>query len=376
MVFFDDFIVRVPFNDLKRAIQANREPLMALAGEVLDSGRLILGPQVSAFETEFAAYCGPGLTAVSVASGSDALALALAAAGVVSGDLVICCANAAMHGTLAILSLGARPVYVDITADHTMCVDALGAALERVSARALIVTHLYGQLAQIESIMALARAHNVSVIEDCAQAHGARRDGAMAGSFGRFACFSFYPTKNLGALGDGGAVVCQARADAERLLALRQYGWLQKYYVQVHGGRNSRLDELQAAWLRHGLTRLDANNQRRLALARRYSAEIKHPRVQLPVCGDDYVAHLYVLRAQGRDALRQHLSAQQIGTDIHYPLPDHRQAVFGQEFAGLQLVNTECYAGQVLSLPCFPELSHAEVSQVISAVNSWPVDAP
>jgi dTDP-4-amino-4,6-dideoxygalactose transaminase len=363
--------VSVPFNNLKRGIAAQREQLLDLAAQVLDSGWVVLGPHVQAFEAEFANYCGTDLTAISVANGSDALALALSAAGVKVGDSVVCCANAAMYGSLAILSLGAKPVFVDVRTDHTMCVDDLKRVLANTKPSAIIVTHLYGQLAQIEQIVEIASARGIPVIEDCAQAHGAERSGLKAGSFGRFACFSFYPTKNLGALGDGGAVVCKTAADAKRLGALRQYGWQQKYFVEVEGGRNSRLDELQAAWLRHGLKQLDANNARRREIAQRYCNEINHPKIALPKVGEDHVAHLYVLRASNRDTLKAHLTAHQIGSDIHYPLPDHRQAILVKQYAEISLPRTELDATQVISLPCFPELSDAEVTQVIEVVNAW-----
>ncbi len=363
--------MKVPFNDLSAAAQAEREQLMTCMSRVLDSGWFVLGPEVNAFESEFASYCGPGLHCVSVANGSDALELALRAAGISTGDRVVCCANASMYATLAICHVGAIPVFVDILDNHTMDPSALAATAE-LQIKAIIVTHLYGQLADMARIMAIATAQEIRVIEDCAQAHGATQSGRRAGSFGDFASFSFYPTKNLGALGDGGAVLCQSETAAQSLRALRQYGWANKYQVTQASGRNSRLDAMQAAILRMRLTKLDANNQRRHAIAQAYLAGISHPDIALPQIGPGHVAHLFVIRTARRADLIRYLTNEQIGHDLHYPIADHQQATMMESYRNLSLPRTEQYAAEVLSLPCFPELSSAQVQRVIQVINAWP----
>jgi dTDP-4-amino-4,6-dideoxygalactose transaminase len=362
--------MRVPLNDLQRVHAANAGPLEAALRRVLASGRYILGEQVEGFEAEFAAYCGARFC-TGVANGSDALELALTALGIVPGDRVVTVANAAMYATLAILRAGARPLYADVDPGTlTMAVDSLRECL-RQGPRAIVVTHLYGRLAGMEEIGALARDAGIPVVEDCAQAHGAARSGRKGGSFGAIGTYSFYPTKNLGALGDGGALVTSDEQLAEKLRALRQYGWTRKYEVSLSGGRNSRLDEMQAAVLRHKLPLLDAANARRRQIAARYSAAISHPEIRVPdAAGEGYVAHLYVVRSALRASLRAWLAERQIGTDIHYPIPDHRQPVFTDD-APPVLPETERACREVLTLPCFPELEEAEVQSVIDACNAW-----
>ena len=363
---------RIPFNALDRVhTGALRTRLTEAAERVVRSGWYVLGNEVAAFEHAFADYCGVA-HAVGVANGSDALELSLAALALPAGSAVAVAPNAAMYATLAILANGCVPSFVDVEAESATLDPA---ALERALAtdtRAIVVTHLYGRLAAMDAILACARKRDIAVIEDCAQAHGATRNGRRAGSFGDLGCFSFYPTKNLGALGDGGAVVTSDDALAARLRQLRQYGWTAKYDVAVAHGRNSRLDELQAALLREKLAYLDAGNQRRREIARRYSRGIVHPRIRTPAAdNEDYVAHLYVVRCDERDALRQHLTERDIGTDVHYPISDHRQRVFEGRYDGLRLPVTEALARTVLSLPCFPELRDDEIDAVIAACNEW-----
>ena len=347
--------------------------LDATARRVIAGGWYVLGPELEGFEREFAAYCGVA-HAVGVASGSDALELALRALGLGPGAAVATVANAGGYATAAILAVGATPRYVDVAAG-TGLLDpaALDGILAAGPVAALIVPHLYGRLAPMTEILARCRPGGVAVIEDCAQAHGARRDGRRAGSFGAVGCFSFYPTKNLGALGDGGALVSDDPVLAGRIRALRQYGWGDKYHVERPGGRNSRLDELQAAFLRLGLPALDGWNRRRRAIADRYRAGIRHPGVACPPPGgEDDVAHLFVLRCAGRDRLAAHLAARGIGCAVHYPVPDHRQPGWREACAGAgPLPVTELLAAEILSLPCYPELEDREVEAVINAVNAW-----
>jgi dTDP-3-amino-2,3,6-trideoxy-4-keto-D-glucose/dTDP-3-amino-3,4,6-trideoxy-alpha-D-glucose/dTDP-2,6-dideoxy-D-kanosamine transaminase len=368
---YDPLKMKVPFNDLQRAANLEAVALDQAMQRVRASGWFVMGQEVAAFEKEFAAWNG-NAHCISVANGSDALALALIAAGVGRDDLVATAANAAMYSSLAIHALGARPVFLDIDPKtNGVAVDTF-AAIASPAIKALIVTHLYGQLAAIKELVALAKRFDIAVIEDCAQAHGAQLDGYKAGTFGALATFSFYPTKNLGALGDGGAVLTSDDLLAKKLRALRQYGWERKYQVTVEGGRNSRLDEIQAAVLRTRLPGLDADNARRLQIAKRYSAGIKHPLVRTPAILDEsFVAHLYVIRTAQRASLQAHLANHGIGCDVHYPIPDHRQALWSGIFDHIQLPQTESAAEEVLSLPCFPQLSDPEIDLVIDIINNW-----
>jgi dTDP-4-amino-4,6-dideoxygalactose transaminase len=359
-------------NDLGRHTQAIQGELSAAVERVLRSGWFVLGPEVSAFEAEFASYCGAG-HCVSLANGTDALELALRALDIGEDKTVLTVANAGMYSTVAILATGARPVYADVRPD-TLLVDTADVAriLERQKVDAIIVTHLYGLLGDIEQVAELARARGIPVIEDCAQAHGAALDNRKAGSFGDIACFSFYPTKNLGALGDGGAIVTSRDDLAGKVRQLRQYGWSGKYHVALPGGCNSRLDEMQAAVLRVMLPLLNQWNARRREIAARYSQGIRNPKVSVPaIHGSDYVAHLYVIRSPERDGLKKHLAGAGIPSDVHYPVPDYAQEACRHLFEGVHLPVTSQACAEVLTLPCFPELSDNEVDAIVARVNSW-----
>ncbi|VTU13739.1 dTDP-3-amino-3,6-dideoxy-alpha-D-galactopyranose transaminase [Variovorax sp. SRS16] len=338
---------------------------------VLRSNWYVLGAEVTAFEQEFAAHAGAA-ECVSLANGTDALELALRAVDVAAGDHVACVANAGFYGSTAIHAIGAKPLYVDIDA-KTLNMSA--AAFERAiqqGPKAVIVTHLYGQMADIEALAAMASKAGIKLIEDCAQSHGAMRNGHRAGSIGDIGCFSFYPTKNLGALGDGGAVVCNDPAIAKAVRTLRQYGWSTKYHVSTPHGRNSRLDEVQAAVLRAKLPHLDAANNERRQIAARYNAAFADLPLGLPPSTqEDYVGHLYVVRIDGRDAFREHLRSRDVATDVHYPLADHLQTAYpGAQVSGT-LEQTERACDTVVSLPCFPGLADSEVTQVIDAVRAF-----
>lgn len=359
-------------NDLLRQNEVMAEALDVAIRRVMERGWYILGPETQVFERAFADYCGLPY-AVSVACGTDAIELALRAAGVKRGDAVATVANAGFYATAALIAIGAEPLFVDIDpATHLMSPDALESLLDKLKVRCVVVTHLYGLLAEMDSILSVCAARGVPVVEDCAQAHGASRNGQKAGRFGLAGCFSFYPTKNLGALGDGGAVVTHDEGVAQHLLALRQYGWKEKYRVVQLGGRNSRLDELQAAILNAKLPHLDEWNQVRRGIARRYSTEISHPIVSCPPApGEDHVVHLYVVRAKDRDNLRRHLKSRNIASDIHYPIPDHRQPCFSAMPTVANLPETDRASSEVLTLPCFPEMTDLEVDAVIDAINTW-----
>ena len=310
-------------------------------------------------------------------NGTDALELALRALSVGPGDEVVTAANAGMYATTAIRAAGAVPLYVDID-ERSLLIDpaALNAGVT-ARTRAVIATHLYGRLADVGALARIAQDRGIALIEDCAQAHGAQRNGCKAGTFGTVGCFSFYPTKNLGALGDAGAIVTSDFQIAVRLRALRAYGWGTKYHCTMEGGRNSRMDELQAAVLRVKLPYLAAWNRRRRAIAALYAVAIANPAVSLPPAVDDGtdVAHLYVVRTRHRESLRAHLAAAEVATDIHYPVPDHRQPGAGA-VARQGLARTERACADVLSLPCYPELTDAEIDAVAAACNRWQPATP
>jgi dTDP-4-amino-4,6-dideoxygalactose transaminase len=337
---------------------------------VLGRGAYILGPEVAAFEREFGAYLG-GRPVVGVGSGTEALHLALRACGIGPGDAVLTVSHTAVATVAAIELAGAAAVLVDIDpATYTMSPAALEEALGRLRRegapgrpRALIPVHLYGQPADMPALLDLARRHDLLVIEDCAQAHGAALAGRPAGAWGDAAAFSFYPTKNLGALGDGGAVAAATPDLADRLRALREYGWRERYVSELPRGMNSRLDEVQAAILRVKLRHLDADNRRRHELAALYDSLLAGGGLTLPRPGRavTHVYHQYVVGAPRRDELREHLRARGVGTLIHYPVPVHLQPAYaGRVAVPVPLRHTEHACRHILSLPMYPELSEGQ----------------
>jgi len=339
--------------------------------KVLDRHWYVLGEEVTGFESEFADYVGVGYC-VSMANGTDAIEIALRSVGVESGDLVVTVANAGFYSSTAIHAVGATPLYVDINPScMTMSVDALAEAL-KFKPKCVIVTHLYGQMANIKELLALAHAAGVMLIEDCAQSHGAKTDGHQAGSWGDAACFSFYPTKNLGAMGDGGAVVTNNDELAARLKTLRQYGWSSKYHVGHAGGKNSRLDEMQAAILRIKLPLLDSWNASRRDIAFRYNEAFANLGFDaLPSVDDSFAAHLYVARIQNRDAFREFLKSEGVATDVHYPVPDHWQAAYTQPRVAGSMEVTDSSCKNLVTLPCFPGMADEAVDTVIAAVKKY-----
>ncbi len=361
----------IPINDLARNHQAGLDELRRACERVIASGWYVLGSEVAAFEAAFAQYCGAA-QCIGVANGTDALELALRTAGVQAGDRVVTTANAGGYASIAIHACAAEPIFVDVDPETmSMPLSGLRAALAS-KPRAVVVTHLYGRMAPIEELTSLAHATGAIVVEDCAQAHGARRGGRHAGTFGDIGCFSFYPTKNLGALGDGGAVITSNTALAGFVRQLRQYGWGGKYHCEIPGGRNSRLDEMQAALLTVKLGWLDAQNEARRVVAERYVEEIRNPHIVTQRrSGTADVAHLYVVRSPHRAQLAAHLAAAGVQTDVHYPLPDHRQPMFADRFADVRLPVTEALANEILTLPCHPALRDEEIAHVIDACNRF-----
>ena len=357
--------VRVPFADLTRATARSRKELDAAISRVLDRGWYVLGEETKAFEAEFAAWLGID-HAVGVASGTDAIELALRTLGVGPGDEVITQANTCIPTISGIERTGARPVLCDADPDSgAMDVASMRRALTP-DTRAIVPVHLYGQCADMRSILEVANAHGSHVVEDCAQAHAARAGRSAAGTMGTLGAFSFYPTKNLGALGDAGAVVTNNGHLAEQSRMIRQYGQVSRYEHQRRGV-NSRLDELQSAVLREKLVSLDAANRRRAEIAAVYDAALAdralRPLKRLP--DTSHAFHLYVVRSPNRERVRAELAERGVETLIHYPIPVHGQPGYADlSPADQSLDGSELLAREVLSLPLFPEMTDAEVEHV------------
>jgi dTDP-4-amino-4,6-dideoxygalactose transaminase len=363
----------VPAFDLSRQYAAIKPEIDAAVAAVLAGGSFILGENVSAFEKEFSDYCGVGY-AVGVGSGTEALHVALLALGIGAGDEVITVPHTAVATVAAVELAGARAVLVDVD-PQTMTMDT-SSVEERITSRtkAILPVHLYGQTADLDPLLALARRRNVALIEDCAQAHGAEYRAKRAGSLGIVGCFSFYPTKNLGAYGDGGMIVTSDETVARRLRLFREYGWEQRYVSSVRGGTNSRLDELQAALLRVKLRHLDEWTEARRARATEYNALLAGSGVLTPLEMEYalHVYHLYVIRSRRRDALRQYLRDHGVGTAIHYPVPVHLQPGYADLGNGLgSFPVSEKLAGEILSLPMFPELTSPETQQTASLIRQF-----
>lgn len=351
--------------------EAHRAAIEAAIKRVLESGRYILGEEVTAFEREFASYTGVR-HAVGVGSGTEALHLALAACGIGEGDEVITVAHTAVATVTAIELAGATPVFVDIEPDYfTLDPEKLEAAITPKT-KAIVPVHIYGQPADLGAILTIAERCGLRVIEDCAQAHGATYRERRAGAWGDIGCFSFYPTKNLGAIGDAGAITTDDSELADRVRYLREYGWVERNVSSVSGW-NSRLDELQAAILRVKLQFLDEDNNRRREIAALYDELLADSDLILPQRREDatHVFHLYVVRSAGRDELLAQLRAKEIAPAIHYPVPVHLQPAYRGRLAARDLANTERAAREILSLPIYPELTDAEVEKVAAACERY-----
>jgi len=364
--------MNVPFGDLKRRYQAIKSEVDAATARVLESGWYILGEELARFESQFADYLRVPY-AIGVGSGTEALHLALVACGVRQGDEVITVPNTAVPTISAISFANATPVFVDID-PQTYCMDVskIEAKITRRT-KVIMPVHLYGNVCDLPAIMAVAQKRGLAVIEDACQAHGAGRLDKKAGTFGDFGCFSFYPSKNLGAFGDGGMVVTNDAHKAEQIRLLRNYGQTKRYYHQSIGF-NSRLDDLQAALLAAQLPHLDAWNRRRRGIASLYSEHITNLRIRLPQEQKDtfHVFHLYVIRCKERDRLREYLSQKGIGTQIHYPIPCHLQEAYRSlGFGKGTCPVAEEYAGEILSLPIYPELTDEEVIYVAEIINQF-----
>ena len=365
--------------DPKSNYLAHQEEIDAAVLGVLNSGFYILGKEVSAFESEFARYLGSAHVS-GVGSGTEALHLALRACGIGAGDGVITVSHTAVATVAAIELAGGSPILVDVdretlTIDPNRVEEVIkryqgGEAAAKTRIKAIIPVHIYGQPADMVAIMEIARRNDLKVIEDCAQSNGAAIDGRKTGTWGDVATFSFYPTKNLSALGDGGALATNNRDIADRANLIREYGWQERYISDIPGF-NTRLDEVQAAILRVKLRYLDAENDRRREIAREYDARLTPTGFKLPKSRDGlkHVYHQYVIRSSHRDELKQFLASRHIGSLIHYPMPVHLQPAYRGRLGDFgSLPQTEEAAGEILSLPMFPEISSEQINSVSDAI--------
>ncbi|MDB9308494.1 DegT/DnrJ/EryC1/StrS family aminotransferase [Aphanizomenon sp. CS-733/32] len=361
--------MKILFGDLKRQYNQLRPEIDAATREVYESGWFILGNQVQRFEKNFAEYCNAKY-GVGVGSGTEALHLALVACGVEYGDEIITVANTCVPTLSAISFAGAIPVFVDI--DETTYTINPSLIAERITSKtkAIVPVHLYGQCADMTPIMEIAHQYNLAVIEDCAQSHGSLYKNQMAGTMGDAGCFSFYPSKNLGAFGDGGLVLTNNQEIAEKVTKLRNYGQEKRYYHSIKGF-NSRLDELQAAILNAKLLYLNAWNQRRREIAQRYHQAFSAVGIICPFEDSErfHVYHLYVIRVPQRDRFQQLLQEQGITTIIHYPVPVHLQESYSEfQEQSKFLPLTEKLASEIVSLPLYPELTDEEIDYIVKGV--------
>lgn len=361
----------IPFLDVGAAYRELKAEIDAAVQRVLDSGRYILGPEVEAFEAEWAEHCAVRHS-VGVANGLDALTLALRALDVGPGDEVIVPSNTYIATWLAVTAVGAKPVPVEPNPySHNIDPDRIEDAITEAT-KVLLPVHLYGQPADLDPILAVAQKHELAVVEDAAQAHGASYRGRRIGGHSDIVCWSFFPGKNLGALGDGGAITTNRADIAERIRVLSNYGSRSKYINEVHGF-NSRLDPIQAAILRAKLPHLDAWTNRRRATASAYTTGLAETGLVLPYVPDwaEPSWHLYVIRSPNRAKLQRQLAAAGVDTLIHYPIPPHLQRAYSDHgIAGQELPLATQLASEVLSLPIGPHLRHSDVENVIAAVRA------
>jgi len=348
-----------------------KEEIDTAISSVLTKGNYILGDEVKSFEQEFSDFIGVDY-GIGVGNGTDALLVALKACGVGPEDEVITVSHTAVATATSIIMSGAKPVLVDIEPNfYSIDLSKLESAITEKT-KAIILVHLYGCPAEIENIKKITKKHNIFLIEDCAQAHGAVYKDSKVGSFGDLSCFSFYPTKNLGAIGDGGMVLTKDDSLAERCFELREYGWKERYSSSTFGW-NTRLDEIQAAILRVKLKYLDIDNKKRKRIAQMYKELLDDSIIELPKERKEssHVYHLFVIQSDNRDSLMEYLHQKDIFVNIHYPLPIHLQPFYKSILQTKELKITESIAKKILSLPMYPELLDEEVEEVSVAVNSF-----
>jgi len=362
--------MKIPFNDLQRSYLSMNEELEDAVSRVVRSGVFFFGEESEAFKVELGEYLESEFI-VPVGNGTDALEIALLAVGVGQNDSVVTVANAGGYGTTAILKCGAQPIYVDVTPSTLqMDIEDLDKTIQALDQKpsALILTHLYGYMAPAEEIVKLCRKHSISVVEDCAQAIGVRDKEIHVGRFGDIGTLSFYPTKNLGGAGDSGAIFTSSLELSERVLQLSQYGWGEKYHAERRFGRNSRMDEIQAAILRVNLRKIERNNKRRTDIIG-YLAENSESLVFPHFGSNPFNGHLSILLEDKRENLRKFLAEREIQTAIHYPVPDHKQTAWYKP--DITLENTEVLAEKILSLPVFPALTDLEVEYMRQTLSEW-----
>lgn len=363
--------VKIYFNELSRQYSYYKEEYKKAAIDVLESGWYTLGKRLERFEAEFAAFHSSKYC-VGVNSGLDALTLAIRALGIGPGDEVIVPANTYIASVLAITENGASPIFVEPDEYYNMNAATVESCIT-ARTKAILLVHLYGQAANALAIKEIALKHHLKLIEDCAQSHGAKFLGRMTGTFGDIGCFSFFPTKNLGAFGDGGAIITEDEDIAEKIKMLRNYGSKVKYINEIEG-MNSKLDEIQAALLSVKLAHLEEINKERIQLAKTYQSKIKNERIMLPQTreGAEHVYHLFVVRTENRNDFQNYLKAKDIDTQIHYPIPPHLAKCYGYlgKIVGSYPV-TEEYANTVISLPLYIGMTKEEQEYVIRNINSY-----
>ena len=350
---------------------AHKKEIEEAVSRVLESGWYILGEEVKTFEEEFSSFIGTSF-GIGTVSGTEALHTALAACGIGPGDEVITVSFTAAATAAAIELTGASPIFVDIEPDfYTIDPIKIEPAITSKT-KAIVPVHIYGQPADMDPVLEVAKAHGLLVIEDCAQAHGALYKGKRVGSIGDMGCFSFYPTKNLGAIGDGGMITTDNEEFAHKARLLREYGWAERY-VSHFPGWNTRLDEIQAAILRVKLKYLDEDNEKRRQLAGVYTSKLSRTSLSLPQIrgGGAHVFHLYVVQSERRDRLLSFLRDNNIGASIHYPMPVHLQPAYSGKGERESLEETEKAIGRILTLPMYPELNPVDISTVIEAIRTF-----
>ena len=363
----------IPFGDPSASYQAHKMEIDEAIQRVLDSGWYVLGKEVNAFEEEFASFHGENLHAVGVANGTDAIALCLRSLGLGLSDEVITASHTAVATIAGIEQAGCSPVFTDID-PVSRCIDPKSIK-EKIGpkTRAIMPVHIYGQPAEMHKILEIGKAHQLEVIEDCSQAHGAEIDGQKVGTFANLSAFSCYPTKNLGGTGDGGVILCRSKDFADKIKSLRQYGW-NEHRESTITGFNSRLDEMQAAILQVKLRHLSDDNEKRRLIAQRYNHAFQDLPITLPYqkTNEMHAMHLYVIECERRDELLKHLRSKGVGASLHYALAVHQHAAYANRIkGGDELTVTEHFYQKNLTLPMFPELTDYYIEKVISTIQKF-----
>ncbi len=362
-------MIMIPLNDLSRIDAETLASEIEVVSKVIASGHYMMGPHASELEIQISKYT-LGSGCVCVGNGTDALMLAMQGLGLQQGDLVATVPNAGGYATAAAVRIGAKPILVDIDpATLQMSCDSLSHVVSNNQLSAVVVTHLYGQMADIKRIRNICDEAGILLIEDCAQSFGAKLDGLNAGSWGDAATFSFYPTKNLGALGDGGAISFREASNLKRARQLAQYGWSTRYEVTMLGGVNSRIDEIQAVVLLLRLQKLDDENTRRREIVKRYSESLTGKRNMVFIDNESFVGHLAVLVTDSRDRDQAHLNSAGISTGIHYPILDNDQPAWASIFEDQATPKAVTSSRKILTLPCFPRMTEHEIQVICKTLS-------